>query len=63
MIKAGKRIERIDMYARLGMEQKELLKEVHRMIPRVKRSRIPYDEGKLEEIKALWRKKRWTITG
>ncbi len=53
MIKAGKRIERIDMYARLGMEQKELLKEVHRMIPRVKRSRIPYDEGKLEEIKSL----------
>ena len=44
-----------DMRQNMGSlsAQKELLKEVHRMIPRVKRSRIPYDEGKLEEIKSL----------
>lgn len=53
IIKAGKRIERIDIYARLGMGQEELKREVHRMIPRVKRSGIHYDEHKLEKIKAL----------
>ncbi|MCM1112724.1 MAG: alpha-E domain-containing protein [Muribaculum sp.] len=53
MIKAGKRIERIDMYARLKASRKELVREVHRMIPRVEKSGLPYDETKLELLKSL----------
>ncbi len=53
IIKAGKRIERIDMYARLGVEKDELLREVHRMIPRVTRSGLPYNEAELENVKKL----------
>ena len=51
MIKTGKRIERIDLYARLGMPREELVREVHRMVPRVKRSGMAYDEEKLEMIR------------
>ena len=53
MIKAGKRIERIDMYARLGVSQNELIREVCRMIPRVERSGLIYNKEKLEQIKSL----------
>ncbi|MCM1273487.1 MAG: alpha-E domain-containing protein [Clostridium sp.] len=53
MIKAGKRIERIDLYARLKVERKELLREVNRMVPRVKRSGLAYDNERLEQIKCL----------
>ncbi|MCM1467235.1 MAG: alpha-E domain-containing protein [Alistipes sp.] len=53
MIKAGKRIERIDIYARLGVARKELVKEFHRMIPRVERSGLFYDKTKLEQMKEL----------
>lgn len=51
MIKAGKRIERIDLYARLGMPREELAREVHRMVPRIKRSGMAYDAEKLEAIR------------
>ena len=53
VIKAGKRIERIDMYARLGLSQKKLAREVHRMIPRVERCGLPYDKAKLELLNSL----------
>ncbi|MCM1258014.1 MAG: alpha-E domain-containing protein [Roseburia sp.] len=53
MIKAGKRIERVDLYARLGMPKKELVREVHRMVPRVERSGLSYDKEKLEMVKTL----------
>lgn len=53
MIKAGKRIERIDIYARLGVSQKELIREVHRMLPRVQRSGLNYDRERLEQMKPL----------
>lgn len=53
IIKAGKRIERIDIYARLGVSQNELIREVHRMIPRVTKSGIVYDKTKLEQVKKL----------
>ena len=53
MIKAGKRIERIDMYARLRVSQKELVREVHRMIPRVERSGLAYDRARMELLKSL----------
>lgn len=53
IIKAGKRIERIDLYARLGASKKELEREVHRMIPRVERCGLSYDEEKMHEIVRL----------
>ena len=53
IIKAGKRIERIDMYARLGIGKNELTREVHRMIPRVERSGLDYDKEKLQTIRGL----------
>lgn len=53
MIKAGKRIERIDLYARLGVFRQELLREVCRMIPRVERSGLTYDKSRLEQMKGL----------
>lgn len=53
IIKAGKRIERVDLYARLGAEQDKLVREVHRMIPRIERSGLDYDSEKLKRIKTL----------
>lgn len=53
MIKAGKRIERIDMYARLKVSGEELVREVCRMIPRVERSGLVYDKEKLGQMKSL----------
>lgn len=53
IIKAGKRIERIDIYARLGVDREELKREIHRMIPRVKKSGLEYDSKRLENIEAL----------
>ena len=53
IIKAGKRIERVDIYARLGASKGELTREVHRMLPRVIRSGIAYNEAKLKRVKEL----------
>ena len=44
IIKSGKRIERIDIYARLGLDRKELIREVNRMVPRVERSGLKYNK-------------------
>lgn len=53
MIKAGKRIERIDMYARLKVSREKLIREVCRMIPRVERSGLVYDKVKLGQMKSF----------
>ncbi|MCQ2491600.1 MAG: alpha-E domain-containing protein [Lachnospiraceae bacterium] len=53
IIKAGKRIERIDMYARLGVEKKELRREINRMIPRVEKSGLKHDKEKLASLRQL----------
>ncbi len=53
VIKAGKRIERIDLYARLGLDAKEILREVHRMKPRVEKSGLSYEKEKLDQLEAL----------
>ena len=53
IIKAGRRIERIDLYARLGLERKEIVRQIHRLIPRLERSGIDYDAEKLDEIGKL----------
>lgn len=53
IIKAGKRIERIDLYARLGLEKSRLEREIHRMIPRVLRSGMKYNESSLSRVSTL----------
>ena len=53
MIKAGKRIERIDLYGRLHISRKELTREVYRLVPRLERSGLAYDDEKLIELRGL----------
>ena len=53
MIKVGKRIERIDLYSRLHHSQKELTRQVRRLIPRVERSGLAYDRDNLLLLKEL----------
>lgn len=53
IIKAGKRIERIDLYARLELDKSRLEREVHRMIPRVLRSGMKYNESALSKVSLL----------
>ncbi|MCQ2541598.1 MAG: alpha-E domain-containing protein [Lachnospiraceae bacterium] len=53
IIKAGKRIERIDLYARLELDKYRLEREIHRMIPRVLRSGMKYNESALSKVSTL----------
>lgn len=53
IIKTGKRIERVDLYARLGMPRQELIREVERLAPRIERSGIKYNKEKINTLKKL----------
>lgn len=53
MIKVGRRIERIDLYGRLHHTQKELIRQVARLIPRVERSGLAYDRDNLMLLKTI----------
>ncbi|MDO4460629.1 MAG: alpha-E domain-containing protein [Clostridia bacterium] len=53
IIKAGKRIERIDLYTRLELDRERIEREIKRMIPRVLRSGINYRESSLCELQTL----------
>lgn len=53
IIKAGKRMERVDLYGRLHIKQEELEREVDRLIHRIKKSGIPYNKTALETLNAL----------
>ncbi len=53
IIKAGKRIERVDLYARLEIDKHKIEREIHRMIPRVLRSGMKYNELALSKISTL----------
>ncbi len=53
VIKAGKRIERIDLYARLGMDGAKILRELKRLAPRVEQSGMRYHKEYLSEIEEL----------
>lgn len=53
MIKAGKRMERVDLYARLKLSGNELVREVHRMVPRVERSGLSYSRQHLDKVREL----------
>lgn len=53
IIKTGKRIERIDLYARLGINRRELTREIDRLAPRIERSGIKYNKEKINILKKL----------
>lgn len=53
IIKVGKRIERLDLYARLHLDQKEMLREVHRLSGRISRTNLHYDQIRLDRLNTL----------
>lgn len=53
IIKSGKRVERVDMYARLGAGRAALQREVARLLPKVAESGLPYNKEALERVKEL----------
>ena len=53
IIKTGKRIERLDLYARLHRSQKDMLREVHRLTVRIDRTHLKYKKNHMDELKTL----------
>ena len=53
IIKLGKRIERIDIYARMHMDRELLQREVKRMNDRIERDYLHYNNAKLTHINYL----------
>lgn len=53
IIKAGKRMERVDLFGRLHLSAGNVTREVHRLIPRLERSGIKYHKEGLEQLKNL----------
>ncbi len=52
-IKVGKRLERVDIYARLKAPRAQLSKEISKLYYRLPVSGLSYDKYKLEQIKML----------
>lgn len=53
IIKTGKRIERLDLYARLKMPKNEIQREVHRLSERIPRTNLKYSVEKLNSLKNM----------
>ncbi len=53
ILKSGKRIERVDLFARLELDRVTLERETRRMIPRVLRSGMKYNEKALSMVSSL----------
>ena len=53
ILKAGKRLERVDLYARVAMPASRIRREVHRMIPRIEKSGLKYNADKLKLLNTL----------
>ncbi len=53
MIKLGKRVERIDLYARMHMARKELLREAEKLNRRIGRTGLSYNRKSLAHINYL----------
>lgn len=50
IIKIGKRVERLDLYGRLHMDRKEIIRETRRLTDRIARTGLTYDEEKVKEL-------------
>jgi uncharacterized alpha-E superfamily protein len=53
IIKTGKRVERIDLYARLKMDRALLLREFDKLESRLERSGMPYDSTEYRKLSRL----------
>ncbi|MCD8337255.1 MAG: hypothetical protein LUD18_08270 [Lachnospiraceae bacterium] len=53
IIKVGKRVERLDLYARLHMSREELKREVDRLSGRIWRTCLKYRQSYLDELSRL----------
>ncbi len=53
LIKTGKRIERLDLYARLRRPAAEVRREAHRLAGRLPRTQLRHDPEKLQALVAL----------
>lgn len=53
IIKTGKRIERIDLYARLELDREDLRREIDRMRFRIKKTGMKYKESVIEDLQNL----------
>ena len=53
IIKVGKRVERIDLYARLEMPRETLRREVSRLTHRIAKTNLHYDKEKLQTLAQL----------
>lgn len=52
-IKVGKRLERVDLYARLKRPREDICREISKLAYRLPVSGLPYDKYKMEQIKML----------
>lgn len=50
IIKIGKRVERIDLYARLKQPKEEMIREICRLSGRIDRCELKYDQQKLDNL-------------
>lgn len=53
IIKTGKRVERLDLYARLNRPQTDILREVHRLSVRISRTNLHYSHSGMETLTHL----------
>lgn len=53
IIKVGKRVERLDLYARLRLPQKDILREVRRLSVRISRTNLQYAQTDIDRLMAL----------
>lgn len=52
-IKVGKRVERIDLYGRLKLSEKEMRREVHRLLGRIDKCCLDYNKETLRNVSAV----------
>jgi uncharacterized alpha-E superfamily protein len=53
IIKTGKRVERIDLYARLKLSRKDLKREVDKLASGLEKSGMPFDSGMYDKLQRL----------
>ena len=49
----GKGVERLDLYARLKLPQKDILREVRRLSVRISRTNLQYAQADIDRLMAL----------
>ena len=53
IIKLGTRVERVDLYARMNADSKDIRREIRRLTYRITRTGLHYSSEGLERLKAL----------